>query len=138
MGRLQHGKFGIWQSRSSLVSMASFRAHFASKPTTPALVNQEVQAAKLVISACVQSLERFGDDNPAVTMLTTMRNGAVVEHAVPVRTCKPLLAFPRDYLVIPARVLTAAALLFLPLVTAACLVACAQCLVRRVLRHGAP
>ena len=77
------------------------------------------------ISACAQSLERLGDENPAVTMLTTTRNGAVAR-AVPVRTCKPLRAFPRDlrvrydYLVIPAHVLTAAALLFLPLVTAAC------------------
>ena len=43
-------------------------------------------------------------------MLTT------VEHAVPVRTCKPLR---HDYLVSPARVLTAA-LLFLPPATAAC------------------
>ena len=71
-------------------------------------------------------LSIVGNGPPAVTMLTTTRNSAV-EHAEPVRTCKPLRAFPRDLRVrhdspvIPARVLTAAALLFLPLVTAACL-----------------
>ena len=92
--------------------MASSRALFAPKPSTAAVVNHAVQA-KSAVSACAQSLERLGDDNPAVTMLTT------VEHAVPVRTCKPLRVFPpslrvwHDYLVSPARVLTAA-LLFLP------------------------
>ena len=97
-----------------------FQAHDA-----PALVNQEMQATKIAVAACAQSLERLGDENPAVTMLTTTRNGAV-ENAVPGRTCTPLRVSPRDlrvrhdYLVIPARVLTAAALLFLPLVTAAC------------------
>ena len=75
--------------------MASSRALVASKPTTPALVNQEMQVAKPGVPACAQSLEQLGDENPAVTMVTTTRNGAV-EHAVPVRTCKPLLAFPRD------------------------------------------
>ena len=88
---------------------APSRALFATKPSTAAIVNHEVQA-KSAVSACAQSLERLGDDNPAVTMLTT------VEHAVPVRTCKPLR---HDYLVSPARVLTAA-LLFLPPATAAC------------------
>eukprot|EP00964_Phaeocystis_antarctica_P112711 scaffold76838_cov67-Phaeocystis_antarctica.AAC.1 len=92
-----------------------------------------MQATKNAVAACAQSLERLGDENPAVTMLTTTtRNGAVglpcgcAQHAVRVRTCKPLRVFPRglrlrhDSLVIPARVLTAAALLFLPLVTATC------------------
>ena len=63
--------------------MASSRALFATKPSTAAVVNHEVQA-KPAVSACAQSLERLGDDNPAVTMLTT------VEHAVLVRRCKQL------------------------------------------------
>ena len=99
--------------------MASSRALFATKRSTAAVVNHEVQA-KPAVSACAQpSLERLGDDNPAVIMLTT------VEHAVPVWTCKPLRVFPpglrvrHDYLVTPARVLTAA-LLFLPLAATAC------------------
>ena len=80
--------------------MASSRALVASKPTTPALVNQEMQVAKPGVPACAQSLEQLGDENPAVTMVTTTRNGAV-EHAEPVRTCKPVLAFPRDLRVRP-------------------------------------
>ena len=101
--------------------MAFSWALFATKRSTAAVVNHEVQA-KPAVSACAQSsLERLGDDNPAVTMLTT------VEHAAPVRRCKPLRVFPpglrnrvrHDYLVTPARVLTAA-LLFLPLAATAC------------------
>ena len=65
--------------------MASSRALFAFKPSTPALVHREVEAMEPAISACAQSLERLGDENPAVTMLTTTRNGAVAR-AVPVRT----------------------------------------------------
>eukprot|EP00964_Phaeocystis_antarctica_P076999 scaffold47696_cov72-Phaeocystis_antarctica.AAC.4 len=105
--------------------MASSRALFASNPSTTALVNQEMQAAKPAVPACARSLERLGDESPAVTMLTTTRNGAVEHHAVPVHTCKPLCVFPRDLrvchacLVNPARVLTAT-LLFLPLAAAAC------------------
>ena len=59
-----------------------------------------MQVAKPGVPACAQSLEQLGDENPAVTMVTTTRNGAV-EHAEPVRTCKPLLAFPRDLRVRP-------------------------------------
>ena len=57
-------------------------------PTTPALANKAMQAAKPAkavkptkpVLACAQPIERFGDDNTAVTMPTTTRMGKV-EHA---------------------------------------------------------
>ena len=78
------------------------------------------------IPACAQPLERFGDNDLAVTKLTTAARIRKVEHASRrARTRKPVRAFSHalrachDYIVTPARVLTAA-LLFLPLATTAC------------------
>ena len=75
---------------------------------------------------CAQPIERFGDDNPALTMPTTTRMVGKVEHASRrARTRRPLRVFPHvlrvchDLIVIPARVRTAA-LLFLPLTATAC------------------
>ena len=70
------------------------------------------------VPACAQPLERFADDNPAVTRRTTTRGK--VEHASRcARTRKPARAFPhelrvsRDCIATPARALMTA-LLFLP------------------------
>ena len=78
------------------------------------------------IPACAQPLERFGDNDLAVTKLTTAARIRKVEHASRrARTRKPVRAFSHalrachDYIVTPARVLTAA-LLFLPLAATAC------------------
>ena len=76
------------------------------------------------IPACAQPLERFGDNDLAVTKLTAARIRKV-EHASRRSPRKPVRAFPyalracHDYIVTPARGLTAA-LLFLPLATTAC------------------
>ena len=74
---------------------------------------------------CAQPIERFGDDNPALTMPTTTRMVGKVEHASrrarirrPLRVPRGLRVF-HDLIVIPARVRTAA-LLFLPLTATAC------------------
>ena len=77
------------------------------------------------IPACAQPLERFGDNDLAVTKLTTARIRKAEHASRRSRTRKPVRAFPHDlrachdYIVTPARGLTAA-LLFLPLATTAC------------------
>ena len=85
-----------------------------AKPTKPA-----------PLPACAQPIERFGDDNTAVTIPTTTRTNKVEHASRHARTCKSVRAFPlglracHDPVVTPARVLSAA-LLFLPLAATAC------------------
>ena len=74
---------------------------------------------------CAQPIERFGDENPALTTPTTTRMVGKVEHASrrarmrrPLRVPRGLRVF-HDLIVIPARVRTAA-LLFLPLTATTC------------------
>ena len=77
------------------------------------------------IPACAQPLARFGDNDLAATKLTTARIRKAEHASRRSRTRKPVRAFPHDlrachdYIVTPARGLTAA-LLFLPLATTAC------------------
>ena len=77
------------------------------------------------VPACAQPIERFGDDNTAVTMPTTTRTNKVEHASRHARTCKSVRAFPpglracHDPVVTPACVLSAA-LLFLPLAATAC------------------
>ena len=77
------------------------------------------------VPACAQPIERFGDDNTAVTMPTTTCTNKVEHASRHARTCKSVRAFPlglracHDPVVTPARVLSAA-ILFLPLAATAC------------------
>ena len=77
------------------------------------------------VPACAQPIERFGDDNTAVTMPTTTCTNKVEHASRHARTCKSVRAFSlglracHDPVVTPARVLSAA-LLFLPLAATTC------------------
>ena len=65
--------------------MVNERACFLQhrEPTTPALGDQKIQAAKPAALVRTQ-LERFGDETPA--MLTTTLNDTLAHRAEPVRT----------------------------------------------------
>ena len=72
----------------------SFSHH---KPASPVLGNREMLAATPAALAALvhgQWLERFGDETPAVTMLTTTPNDALA-HAELVHTYEPPRALPR-------------------------------------------
>ena len=64
------------------------------KPASPVLGNQEMQAVTPAALVRGQLLERFGDESPAVTMLTTSPNDALA-HAELVHTYEPPRAVPR-------------------------------------------
>ena len=125
----------VFSPRRNLHTRSAARVPGRRPPraTTPALADQAMQAAKPARQAeptkstqpCAQPIERFGDDNPALTMPTTTRMVGKVEHASrrarmrrPLRVPRGLRVF-HDLIVIPARVRTAA-LLFLPLTATAC------------------
>ena len=85
----------VSQSKPSRRSRVVVDAFCNRTPATPALDNREMPAVKPAALARGQLTERFGDETPAVTMLTTTPNDALA-HAEPVQTYEPPRAVPRD------------------------------------------
>ena len=73
------------------LSVASLLSHH--RPASPVLGTREMQAATPAALVRGQLLELFGDEMPAVTMLTTTPNDALA-HAELVHTYKPPRAVP--------------------------------------------
>ena len=67
---------------------------FCIAPATPALGNREMQATTPAALARGQLIERFDDETPAATMLTTTPNNGLA-HAELVQTYEPPRAVPR-------------------------------------------